>query len=211
MRNNGKSKELMDLISSLPYFRMVDLFSIIKNRSYVAITVSRYAKRGEILRLKKGVYVAKTYLNELEKKGLIGDYNEFLANTLYKPSYLSLEYVLSENNIITELPKNITSVSLNKTAGFSNKINNFFYHKIRKELFTGFKTIKKDNFIILKATKAKALFDFLYLRRNLLVDKKAFLEARLNLDDLSLEDLKEFKKYIKLEGSKKMERILSYF
>ena len=211
MRNNIESKKIIELISGLPYFNTTDLFPVIKNKSYLKIIVSRYFKKGLIVRLKKGTYVARRYLDVLEKKGLLADYNEFLSNILYKPSYLSLEYVLAEYNIITELPKNITSVSLNKTARFSNKINTFLYHKVRKELFLGFRTIKKDNFIIFKATKSKALFDFLYLRKNLLVDKKAFLETRLNLNNLSSKDLKELKKYINLEGSERMKRIFIYF
>ncbi len=211
MRNDIESKKTIELISNLPYFKTTDLFSITKKKVYLKIIVSRYFKKGLIVRLKKGTYVAKGYLNLVEKKGEYGNYSEFLANTLYKPSYLSLEYVLAEYNIITELPKNITSVSLNKTNKFLNAINVFSYCKIKKELFLGFKTIKKGNFVIYKATKAKALFDFIYLRKNLLVDKKAFLETRLNLDNLSSGDLRELKKYINLEGSEKMKRIFNYF
>jgi predicted transcriptional regulator of viral defense system len=211
MRNNTESKKVIELISGLPYFKTTDLFSVIKNKAYLKIIVSRYFKKGLIVRLKKGFYVAREYLDFLEKKGAYGNYSEFLANILYKPSYLSLEYVLAEYNIITELPKNITSISLNKTNKFFNVINVFSYCRIKKELFLGFEIIKKNNFVIYRATKAKALFDFFYLRKNLLVDKKAFLETRLNLNNLSSKDLKELKKYIDLEGSEKMKRIFNYF
>lgn len=211
MRNDIESKKIIELISNLPYFKITDLFSVTKNKNYLKIMISRYAKKGLIVRLKKGIYVAKEYINFLEKKNMEGSYNEFLANMLYKPSYLSLEYVLAEYSIITELPKVITSVSLNKTNRFLNEINIFSYRKIKKELFLGFKIIKDNNFVIYKATKAKALFDFLYLRKNLLINQKAFLETRINLDNLSSEDLRELKKYINLEGSEKMKRIFNYF
>ena len=81
------------------------------------------------------------------------------------------------------------------------------YHKIKDKLFIGFKTEKIDNFFILKATKAKALFDFLYLRKNLITDKTYIKELRLNLENFNKKDKLELNKYIEIEGSKKMKNI----
>lgn len=190
----------------MPYFTLDDLSSVEKNKNYLKTLFSRYEKSGELVRLKKGVYVTKRYL--LSHNG-IEHYHEFLANILYQPSYLSLDYVLYQHNLITELPKNFTSMTKNKTAHFSNKLGNFFYHKIKDELFCGFGILKEGDFTILKATKAKALFDFLYLRKNLLAGEKAIEELRLNLGELTGKDLKEFKEYLKLENSKKMNQIFT--
>lgn len=209
MRNdNLNAKKLIDLISSLPYFKMTDLLPF-ANRNYLRIIVSRYAKKGEILRLKKGFYVSKKYLDRLDKRNGLYAYNEFIANELCKPSYLSLEYVLSEYNIITELPKNFTSVSLVKKTRFLNNSGGFFYHKIKKDLFLGFETMKKDDFIILKATKAKALFDFIYFRKNILTSKESISELRINKENISKKDWREIEKYIDLEGSKKIREIFN--
>ena len=71
----------------------------------------------------------------------------------------------------------------------------------------GFKTVKSGEFLVRKATKAKALFDFLYLRKNLLGSKDEINELRLNLEELSLKDRKELRGYIDLEGSKKIKEI----
>jgi len=209
MRNDDlNAKKIIDLISSLPYFKMTDLLPF-TNRSYLKIIVSRYSKKGEIIRLKKGLYVSKKYLDSLEKKGDLYIYNEFISNELCKPSYLSLEYVLSEYNIITELPKNFTLVSLVKKTKFSNSLGCFFYHKIKKDLFLGFNPIKKDGFIVLKATKAKALFDFIYFRKNILGGKNSISELRINTENLSKEDWKEFERYVGLEGSRKIREIFN--
>jgi predicted transcriptional regulator of viral defense system len=209
MRNdNLNAKKLIDLISSLPYFKMTDLLPF-KDRYYLKIIVSRYSKRGEIIRLKKGLYVSKKYLDSLKRKGDVFAYNEFIANSLCKSSYLSLEYVLSEHNIIAEQPKNFTSISLIKNTSFSNAFGKFFYHKIKKDLFLGFDVIKKDDFIILKATKVKALFDFIYLRKNILINKESVYELRINIENISLKDWKELEKYVKLEGSKKIREVFN--
>jgi hypothetical protein len=209
MRNDNLSaKSIINLTSDLPYFEMTDLLPF-TNRNYLRAIVSRYSKKREIVRLKKGLYVSKTYLDSLERKGTLSTYNEFVANELCKPSYLSLEYVLSEHSLITELPKNFTSVSLVKKTNFLNPQGGFFYHKIKKDLFLGFNVIKKDGFIILKATKAKALFDFLYFRKNILVNKDSVFELRINTENLSRGDWKELEGYIELEGSKKIKEIFN--
>jgi predicted transcriptional regulator of viral defense system len=210
MRNdNLDSKKIIDLVSGLPYFKTTDLLPFVSS-GYAKMIVSRYSKKGNIVRLKKGLYASKKYLDGLKNKEKISSYEEFLANTLCKPSYLSMEYVLSECNLITELPKNFTSVSLAKKAFFSNSLGGFLYHKIRKELFLGFNVVKKDGFMILRATKAKALFDFIYFRKNILTDKDSVRELRINTENLSSKDWQEIEKYIALEGSKKIKEVFKY-
>lgn len=212
MRNNIKSKirTIFSAAKNLPYFSFDDLAGLETNKTYLKILFSRYNKSGKVVRLKKGLYVAKDYLEVAEKTGRISAYLEFLSGVLYSPSYLSLDYVLYQHNILTEVPKNFTSMTMKKTADFSNKFGNYFYHKITKRLFCGFEIFEEDDFTILKARKSKALFDFLYLRKNLLVNKKAVQELRLNLSNLNKHDFKELNNYIKLEDSEKMRRIFNY-
>ena len=169
MRNiDIRSKRILNLVATLPSFGAADLAPVGEEKAYLNIILSRHVKQGAMVRLRKNLYVAKSYLDNIERKGIFSDYVEFAANKLYSPSYLSLDYVLHENNMLTEIPRNITSVGLRKTEHFSNDLGNFIYHKIKEELFTGFKVIKKGNLSILKATKTKALFDFLYFEKGCL-------------------------------------------
>lgn len=209
MRNELKTKisRIIALAEKLPYFTLDDLLPIEKDKNYLKILFSRYEKSGKVIRLKKGIYVAERYILEHLSRAEMDFYYEFLANILYQPSYLSLDYILYENNLLTEIPRNFTSVAKNKTAGFSNRFGHFFYHKIKDELFCGFEAVKKGDFMIFRATKAKALFDFLYFRKNSLLDKRAVEELRLNLENFSKNDRKELEKYIKIEGTKKMKAI----
>lgn len=207
---NFKSERIMALVKTLPYFSIEDLISFEKNKHYLKILFSRYEKSGKLIRLKKGMYVTKEYVDDLEKQGKISTFLEFLSEILYSPSYLSLEYVLYQHNLLTEIPKNFTAITKKKTTFFSNKFGNFFYHKIKDKLFYGFETIKEGDFIIFKARKAKALFDFLYLRKNEILNEDSFKELRLNLREISKKDKKELENFIKLDGSKKMKKILSF-
>ncbi len=211
MRNEDiRSKRILELAGTLPSFSSANLAPLGEKRLYLNIILSRSVKRGVLLRLRKNLYVAKSYLDQAERKGIFSDYVEFTANKLYSPSYLSLEYVLHEHNLLTDLPRNITSVGMRKTDHFSNELGNFIYHTIKKDLFCGFKVIKKGNFSILKATKAKALFDFLYFRKKLLVDRKALEALRLNLGEFNKNDFKELEGYVAKEGSVKMKEIINW-
>jgi len=201
------SKNIFSLITKLPFFKIENLKLVGISTHYLRTILTRYTKRGELIRLKKGVYTSKIFIEETKKEGNYSAFLEFLANEIYSPSYLSLDYILYQENILTEIPVNFTLITKNKTAFFSNVLGSFFYHKIKDELFCGFEIIRESDFIILKATRAKALFDFLYLRKNLLVNKKAIKELRLNLNNFSKSDIEEFKKYLEIEGSKKMKEV----
>jgi len=211
MRNdNIRSKRILKLVESLPFFSAANLAPLGEQGAYLNIILSRQVKRGTVVRLRKRLYVAKSYLDDAERRGVFSDYVEFAANKIYSPSYLSLDYVLHEHNMLTEIPVNITSMGLRKTENFSNVLGSFIYHKVKEELFLGFKVVKKGNFSILKATKAKALFDYLYLRKRLLPDKRAMRELRLNLDEFTKKDLKELMGYVEKEGSTRMKEVVHW-
>lgn len=204
----SKAQAIIKKVEKLPYFS-IDNLALEKDKSYLKIILSRLAKRKKIIPLKRGFYVFREYINNLEKKNLFNNYLEFISSVIYSPSYLSLEYVLSEYNILTEFSYNFTAITKNKTKKFRNEFGIFSYHHLKDELFNGFNIVKRGDFFIYKATKAKALFDFLYLRKNILINKKTIEALRLNLDNFCSKDVKEFKKFIMLEGSKKMKEIFT--
>lgn len=211
MRNDKKrSKTIIKLAEKLPVFTFIDFLSVEESKSYLWMILHRYEKSDRLLRLKKGIYTTTAYIERMKNRGEIEIFTDFLANFLYSPSYLSLETILYRHNILTEIPINLTSISKNKTSVFTNKLGNFFYHKMKSSLFCGFEISEESGFSIMRATKAKAIFDFLYLRKNILPNKEAVRELRLNVDNLNRADINELKKYITLEGSKKLKKISNY-
>jgi len=201
------TKKVLSLIEELPYFEVSNLKMFENDQNYLKITLSRLARKGDIVRLKKGFYTARNFIERIKKENKFSAFLEFLAEKIYFPSYLSLDYVLYENSILTEIPQNFTLVTKNKTAIFSNQMGIFIYHTIKDKLFGGFETQKIGDFLVSKATKAKALFDFLYLRKNIILSKKIAEQLRLNLENFSKREKGELKGYIDLEGSEKMKRI----
>jgi predicted transcriptional regulator of viral defense system len=205
MRNEIES------LKTLPYFTISALKGIIKNNSYLKILLSRYTRAGKLLRLKKGMYVTRTFIEACQRGKDLSDYLEFLSNVLYDPSYLSLEYVLNKHNALTEVPMNFTAVTLhNKTKHFSNDLGVFIYRRLKKELFCGFVIHKRSAYKILEATKAKALFDFIYLRKNLLMDDKAVEELRIRTEVFDKGDKEELKKYLELSHSERLDKIFNW-
>lgn len=169
--------------------------------------IERLLKKSYLISLKKGLYTTEGFcLSTFDKKS----YFEYLANVLRYPSYLSLEYVLSLNGLIPEGVFALTSISLKSSRIYENKLGTFIYRNVKKELFCGYRQVKKGEFLISEATIAKALFDFLYLKRNLSADLNYELTAglRINWDVFSTQDLEEFAGYVKLTRSLKMRKIL---
>jgi len=167
--------------------------------------IKRWLKQNIIIQLKRGTYVTNDYYIRLPEKQA---YLEFIANKLKSPSYLSLEYVLQKYSLLTEGVYAFTSITLKKTNTYKNKLGLFTYSNISQNPFTGYKIVNKEGFQIKEASKAKALFDFLYLRllsvKN--INKSLIDSFRFNLDEFSQKDQKEFKSYVKLSKIKKLEK-----
>ena len=212
MRNRKESltKEIMRKVERLPYFTIDNLKIIGAPLYQIRIALSRLEKRGIIIRLKKGFYASKKFIENTKMNGMYTPFMEFIATRLYSPSYLSLDYVLYENNLLTELPVSFTLVTRNKTFSISNGLGRFIYRKIKDGLFCGYRVEKRNGYIYYKADKVKALFDFLYLRKKMILNREMAEELRLNLEVFKRSDIKRLKEYVDQEASRKMKEIFHF-
>lgn len=212
MRNDKlvRIHRIYNLIKALPVFTIQDLSSIEQNKTYLKILLGRYVKTGKLIRLKRGLYTTRAYVDGMEKTQRLEAYKMILANLLYEPSYVSLEYMLFEYNLLTELPVQFTSISLRKTKRLQNVFGQFVYHSIKDELFYGFTKKMIGGFSVWQATKAKALFDFIYLRQHVLFAKGAITALRINTDLLTQQDKKEFVSFIKHSNSQRLHSISTH-
>ena len=108
-----------------------------------------YVKEGKILNPRRGIYTKTTY-NEKE-----------MACSIFRPAYISLEYVLQRSGIIFQYDDTITCVSyLNRAAEIDNQTYQF--RIIKPELWIGMDGIvQQDNILI--ASPERAFLDFVYL------------------------------------------------
>lgn len=119
--------------------------------------LSVWEKKGYITRLRKGYYA----FTECKS---IPDFYRYIANRIYRPSYISLHSALSYYGMIPEAVVQITSVTSLKSAVFKNEFGEYTYNSVKPELMFGYEPKPmSDGRTILFATPEKALVDLLYL------------------------------------------------
>lgn len=108
-----------------------------------------YAKEGKIRNPRRGIYTKATY-DEKE-----------MACSLFRPAYVSLEYVLQRCGVVFQYDDAVTCVSyLNRSVEIDEKTYRF--RIINPELWIGMEGIDQhDNILI--ATPERAFLDMVYL------------------------------------------------
>lgn len=203
--------DLLTPFERIPYFT-IEGFKQSSGMDRPAILLHRWAKAGKILSLKKGVYMTRRYY-ELHARD--GGFTEAVSAILFPNSYLSIEFVLQQNNLLTEATYPVTCITPRNTRRISNSLGEFWYRNIRADLFCGFSPYEYKGIRFFRASMAKALFDYLYLRpipaayRGATTDLAE--EFRLNLDEVPSEDQKEFAHYVETSRSLKMMDVLKNF
>ena len=91
--------------------------------------IKYWLKKGEIVRLKKGLYLLR---ERYEKESEKGEYLEYIAGQLIKPSYLSVEYVLAKYQILSEPARTVTSITTGTTREINNNLAGFRYYSLSK-------------------------------------------------------------------------------
>ncbi|MFO1256840.1 MAG: hypothetical protein U1E78_00185 [Gammaproteobacteria bacterium] len=115
---------------------------------------------GDLIRIKKGLYI----FGERVRKEPYA--KEVLANLIYGPSALSLEYALSYYGLIPERVETLTSITNNRNKHFETPVGSFDYSYLTSKKYAlGIAQIQlTPQTYFLMATKEKALADFLMLR-----------------------------------------------
>lgn len=197
--------QTLKTLNNLDFFTKEALRGLESNEEALAFNLKSWQKTGKIITLKNGLYLlGERWEKEPDKE----DYSEFLANKIYEPSYLSGEYVMSKYGLLTEGVYGISSVTTRKTKIFKNKLGVFSYSSIRPSLFTGFK-IENRGRVRFMASKAKAVFDYLYFRflKETPVNEKEILELRINWENITKKEWFEIEKYIKIAKSQRLKEV----
>ena len=200
-------KEVLELISSAPYFTKQNLSLKIKGN--LEYQLKKLLSEGLLIPIKKGTYISTYYLDTVVNNPLERErYFEYLANIIRKPSYVSLEYMLAKYGAIPESVFALTSVTTKGTYTYDLEFKPFIYKSISSDLFLGYKEETFKDKIVLVAKKSKALFDFLYFK-DLPKDVSRFLKkgSRINWDVFNKKDLKEFDDYVEKTSYLKMSDI----
>ncbi len=205
---------ILSALDSFPYFTIEAVKQLLGDESAAAGTIQtalyRWMKAGQVIQLKKGVYMTPRFF---ERHRAEADFAAMVSAILIPQSYLSLEYILQRNGVLTEITYPVSAVTRKQTRVFENQLGTFTYRNIKADLYEGFTFAEYQGIPFARATAAKALFDFFYFRpwkiNRLSNDFSLAEELRLNLEDFSETDRDEFARFVELRKSRKMDRILS--
>ena len=125
------------------------MMSGLDNSEKITKSLHYYTNNGKILNPRKGVYTKLKY-DEQE-----------MACTLFKPSYISLEYVLARAGVTFQYSEDVTCISyLSRTVEIDGK--SYVFRKINPMLWANMAGIEqRDNIAI--ATPERAFLDMVYL------------------------------------------------
>lgn len=117
----------------------------------------RWINKGLLVKLRNGYYSFPEYLTQTGSAF-------YIANRIYRPSYISLHTALSFYGIIPEAVLQISSVTTLKTNCFENSFGVFSYKSIRSDLMFAYDQKPFINgMTLLLAQPEKAILDLLYL------------------------------------------------
>jgi predicted transcriptional regulator of viral defense system len=210
---------IISAFERLPYFTIEGFRQIAGDDAvgdaHVRTALYRWVKAGHLIALKKGVYMHRRFYEQHREDTAFAP---VVSAILLPQSYISLEYILQQHGILTEITYPVTAITIKNTRTIINSLGTFVYRHIRPDLYFGFQIKEAYSAPYAQASTAKALFDYLYLRplpADLEPQRYNLAEElRLNLDEFSQEERDEFAGYVlKSEtirkGGRKMRRILN--
>lgn len=116
--------------------------------------ITRLLAAGDIIRIKKGLYI----FGEPFRRGAVD--KGYLANLIYGPSYVSLDYALCRYGFIPERVETVTSVTTRRSRLFHTPLGLFSYRTLsdnRYAVGAGLQLDTENSFLI--AVPEKALAD----------------------------------------------------
>lgn len=143
--------------------------------------ISALLEKGDLVRVRKGLYV----LGERYRLSPVA--REQVANMIYGPSYVSLDYALSYYGMIPERVEEVTSVTTGKARRFETPFGVFSYRPLPVERYEPgivFGGSAPSRFLI--ASPEKALVDKVWCDKRFKPVRQADFMAYL-IDDLRID------------------------
>ncbi len=192
-------------------FDYTTLMETLREYSSPRSKVTQMLRNKEIIRVKKGIYIfGQKYRNSIVSL-------EILANQIYGPSYVSLEYALSYYGLIPEFVAEITSVTTKRKKEYETPIGRFSYLPIPTHLFSVAFTLEQvaPYGSALLATPEKALADLLYVRKfevSTSADLESLLFDNLRLGEVMIKNLRigVLESILKAGGSPVLSQLITW-
>jgi len=183
-------------------FNYTQVVDILRHYSKPRDVISNLLKREDIIRIKKGLYI----FGEFWRRNQYSP--ELLANLIYGPSIISLEYLLSSSGLIPENVATITSVTTGRSRVFETPVGRYSYKQLNKERFSyGTELHKTDAGNYFAANPLKALADKIWLDRRFKPTSPSSY-GRYLFDDLRI-DANVLEEHLNLEKIDELDKVYS--
>lgn len=160
-------------------FDYTQLMDVLKDYKKPRDVVSNLLKKAYLIRLRKGLYT----FGKLWQRN--GTSNEVLANLVYGPSVISLDFALSLYGLIPEHTFTITCVSIGRSRVFNTPVGRFSYTQQKLNRFSfGYSLQHSNSGNFLLAEPLKALADKVWC------DKRFKPTSPTSYDEYLFEDLR---------------------
>ena len=170
------------LLKNIPFeeFDYQTLLDAVYTYARPRMKISVMLSKGDIIRVKKGLYILG---ESLRRRPFC---RELLANLMYGPSYISLEYALHYHALTPERVETLTSVTCGRSRSFNTPVGVFSYKTIPMEAFRiGMDRIElEDGRSFLIAIPEKALAD------RVVADRGTGISTRRELQEYLLDGLR---------------------
>lgn len=155
----------VELRNQIPFeeFDYQILLDALRGYAHPRKKITSLLRKGEIIRVKKGLYIFG------EKHRRAPYCRELLANLIYGPSCVSLEYALQYHGLIPERVETVTSVTCGRSRSFDTPVGHFSFRSIPLNAYRiGIDRIElKDGRAFLMALPEKALADRVVAERGI--------------------------------------------
>jgi len=173
--------------------------------------VTRLLSNGIIIRLKKGLYC----FGDAYRRRLLC--REYLANLIYGPSYVSLDYAMHYHGLIPERVHTVTSVTSKRSREFDTPLGEFYYRMLSKGRYAIGQILEStDQSAFLIASPEKALIDKVWTDSRFdgtrISEFEQYLIEDLRIEPGMLEELNSDLMYEICDayGSAKIRNLLTY-
>lgn len=154
-------KNILKLIET-PYIDAQSLLKLLADYKKPREAILRMVKNEELIRLKNGFYLINEKITQGSSRVIPF---EQVANLLYGPSYVSMEWALSFYGMIPERVHTVTSMTLGRNKEYHTSVGDFSYFTLSSESYSiGITQKKSPDFIggFLIASPEKALADMVF-------------------------------------------------
>lgn len=143
--------------------------------------ITRLLADGEVLRIRKGLYC----FGEAFRREAIS--REYVANLIFGPSCVSLEYALGFHGLIPERVEALTSVTTRRSRAFATPLGRFTYETLNERRYAvGVELHAAGSTRFLMASPEKALADKVWKDKRFDGQRVSEYDAYL-VDDLRIE------------------------